>query len=168
MSTLIWKSLEDLDREAKELVSDALVLEPDSPAKNIAQRILDQCEPDFITALGRMLVARYLKRLVGVERRKVAAAQPKEQPLFPEWNALPERLTLPGGVKVGLRQAHTTELRTYLGVLQDKQRDQLAQLRITREIEQMEALLDLMGKYAGRYHGITVAEVAALQLEDPR
>ncbi len=160
MTNLRWKSLEDLDREAKELVSDALILEPDSPAKNIAQRILDQCEVEFLEALGRMLVARYLKRLVGVARRKIAAAQPKEPLLFPEWNALPERIPISDGVKAPLRNANISQLRAYLRTLELKQAEQTAALRVTREIEQVLALIDLMGRYAARSHGITAGEVA--------
>lgn len=163
MTKVRWKSYEDLDREAKELVSDALILEPDSPAKNIAQRIIDQCEPEFVEALGRMLVARCLKRLVGVARRRIAEAMPAEPSLFPEWSNLPSRVAV-GHDRLPLSSLNVSQLRAYLRVLQQKQREQTAQLRVTREIEQVEALLGLMLRYVDRTHQrITVGEVARLE-----
>ena len=153
----------ELEAAALELVENALILAPDLPASNLAAQIMDEGDADVLEPLGRVLVVKYLVRLIGVERSKLERKKPAPQRPFPQFEHLGIWVMTPDRKRVKLEEANRTDIRERIKFLQNQQRDRMSRLAAQRQIDELQQLLAVMNKHAGQNNGITVRE--ALDLE---
>lgn len=148
------RSAQDLQNETVELARNGIILHPDLPAIQLAEIMLNElAEADFLAELSKALTIRRFTLAINAERRK--DKKPAETPpLFAGLDSLP-RLIAVNGKRHSFETATITHLRAYLKTANKRHKERIAQVK---------SVLDLMKKYAGEKHGITVAQVAALEV----
>lgn len=146
--------LHELEAQTLELVRNAIILHPDYPAHVVAQFLwAARHETDVIPRFGVQLTVRYLVHAIQAERRK-KHPRPSQPPLFPGLINLPRRIHTPEGKRPPLAKATATEIRAYVKQLNARHRER---------IEDLQKLLEIMGKYITTRRGITPAEVAQIE-----
>lgn len=153
--TAVFRGPKELEAEVLEQVQNGIILHPDETAVILADSILHSQGTDCLKEFARTLLFGYLVRAIRAERRK-ARPKPETLPLFPGLRNLPRRIVTPEGKRPLLAKSTATEIRTYVKSLNAKHRERIAELQ---------AVLEIMGKYITHNRGITVAEVADRESE---
>jgi hypothetical protein len=138
--------------EVLELVQNALIIYSDRAPLAVAGILWS--DESAIREFGRTLTIRYLVRLINAERRRKFRPKQQQLPLFPGLDHLPQRIVTPEGKRPLLAKSTATEIRAYVKGLNRKHRER---------IEQLQTVLQFMGKYIRNNRGITAAEVANLE-----
>ena len=146
-------SIAELTKTAEELVTNALILEPQLPPPIMAERIISMAEPVFAVELGRSLMIDYFSRLIRSERAKRATIQ---QPRLPGCEHLPLRITGKRDRRVALSMATFSDIRQYCWALGRKHLDRK---RVDPKLVEAKALMIRMRKPSKKNPGITVGEV---------
>ena len=159
MATRPQIGLKELEKVAAELAENAALLEPKTPAENLAIRIIEEAEPDFLAELGRMLMVGHFTRLVRAARAAQSKAD-RQQLLLPGYAHLPIRIIGKRDRRLALRTATYADVQRYckfLGRQHRERKDNDAKLAEANE------LLEKMRKASKKTRGITVAEVLGLE-----
>ena len=148
---------EDTLREARDVVANAVILNPTMPAVQLARYLAQHAEPELATSLNEILAYDFYTREIRKERRKQSTAA---QPMFPGFDLIPATLPTADHKRVGLMDANYSDIRAYCWYLA-KQRSQ--QARNDPKLKQARALKEKMRRYAVNEKGITVRQVLALE-----
>lgn len=167
-------SVEDLRAASEDAVRSAILLEPSLPAAQLAESIIRDADPDMLSQLAHSLEVKHFAGLVNAERKRARETDRREHLLFPEWDRLPAKVTLPNGKKIDFGKSKYIHARSLVARLKKKHRAQLAALRLRvkeaklekpPELVQAEEWAATMQKYTRKHRGITSSEVAALEAE---
>jgi hypothetical protein len=160
------KTSPNVEAEILDLVRNEIILKPDVASNTIAkelwEQIGEQIDTEYlITELTRLLVRRYLVKIIMAERRK---ARPKREilPLFAHLELpVPQRIATAEGKRPLLAKSTATDIRAYVKTLNSRHREKVAGLQ---------AVLEIMERYLRRDNrrGMTAGEVARLDEQPER
>jgi hypothetical protein len=127
-------------------------------AQSIAERLYDS-QPELMAELHRAWVVDRLVWIIGRKRRSEWRKRPaaEAQLVLPGFAGLPTSIFLRDGSRKSLDDATFTDVREHIKMLK-------ARLKSSPRIHRMEAVLELMQKYAIEKPGITWENVKRLEL----
>jgi hypothetical protein len=132
-------SLLDLQAEAENIVKNFIILEPKTPPLVLAEKILDEAEPEFSEELAHSLMVEFFVRRIRVERKNHSASQLK----LPGYEHLPVWIRISKDERIRTLDANRTHLVKFCKFLgkgyQEKKKGDL-------KIAEAQELIKKMGK----------------------
>jgi hypothetical protein len=157
--TLVQPYQNQILKDAREAVADAVLLYPEMPVSELVELM----STETVTTNDRMLLSAVLLRrfyasAIRAERRKKAAAS-RAQLLLPGFEHLPINIPTRQGPRLALLDANYRRVRDYYWSLKRRHSERE---RNDPRIKEAKMLMDLMQKRAGNDERITVREVILL------
>ncbi len=157
----VRRSISDLQKESENLYRNAKALHPDVPASHLVPHMIEMAEPEFLAELDIALRSQHFLKIarasIANDRRKQSAP---EQLLFPELKELaaelPQRIPIGGGEFVELLKLHYKNLKQYLKVLNERDRQ-----RHEKRIAAVKKLMELWPPRSTKNRGMTLAQLDA-------
>jgi hypothetical protein len=149
--------------EAREVVLNALILNPNMRAVELADSLTATLNSELSDRLAAVLIRELFARMIRAARRKQSAAD-RRQSLIPGFEHLPRIIPISeDGTSTELLAANTYDVREYLRILMQGHR---ARTDNDPRVKEARLLLDKMRKYSTRpgNKGITVRQVMLLEL----
>lgn len=147
-------------QEAREAVLNALISNPETPAAELANILVQTVESDVTEAVKDVLLFNFFRKTIRAERRKQHTTDCTQFTL-PGFELIPKTIqTEENGPRIQLPNAIYREIRAYCKLLGKRAE---TQVRNSAKLKQARALRDKMQQYAKDEPGITVRQVMLLE-----
>jgi hypothetical protein len=150
-------SSSELDFLTREAAENALILEPTLPAQQLAERIQETSDVEFLVAITRILLLRYFTAAV----RRVRAAQKRSsQMVFPGFEHLPLWIKTEKGTRIRTENAMYTQVRFHYRWLKRRERQRSGS---NARLLEFQRLLASMREQQAESRGLKVGAVMRLE-----
>lgn len=142
---------------AQDAIADTLLLNPNTPAGQLAEIIVSEFPANLRADLSGILIQQFIVREIIAQRRRITVEN-NPQLKLPGFEHLPWKIETPKGTRVRLLSANYARVRDYYWSLMKKY---TARKRNDPKIKEAKALMEKMRKASKKDKGITVKEVLA-------